>query len=118
MKQVAFLATLLACAGAAAQRPGCGYGLALDSLRALPPSETTLTALRETAAGRAPQLRDAATALRACQCPRLAEHAADAAQTAETVATAPDVARARAALDRAAFSMQLGRETAARRGCT
>jgi hypothetical protein len=117
------LALLLALpAGAAAQRPRCGYGEALAALRGAEAGVarpvTGLSEGRAQAASVQEGLRGAVEVLAGCGCRRAAADAADAALLAEAAAQEGSAQAIAVRLQRAGFSLRLVRERLAGQGCS
>jgi hypothetical protein len=112
---------LLLAAPAAAQRPGCGFGLGLEALgqaqRSLGSEPGSLSAGRATASAATGALAEAAGRLAGCGCAQAAADAREAAGLAEQATAEPALERLRRLLDRAGFSARLARERLERRGC-
>ena len=108
---------------ALAQRSRCGFGAALEAVRAADrvlaggARLDSLAAGREAAASATERLREAAMVFVGCGCRRAAPEAAEAAAIAEQAVSEASVARIRAMLDRARFSLGLLRERLGRSGC-
>ncbi|WP_135468814.1 hypothetical protein [Crenalkalicoccus roseus] len=108
---------------AAAQRGGCGFGEGLAALAAAEralrgaPELPSLSAGRALAAEAGERLRAGAGILAGCGCARAAEEAAEAALLAEQAGSEVELARLRATLDRARFSLSLARQRLDRTGC-
>ncbi len=111
----------LLAAPAQAQRGGCGLVAALGVLdstdQALAQPPQSLAGARALATTAGADLHQAATSLRGCGCPALAEQATEAAALAEQGMAAASVTEASRTLDRARFSLRLARERAGREGC-
>jgi hypothetical protein len=112
---------LLLAAPAAAQRPGCGFGLGLEALgqaqRSLGTVPGSLSEGRATAGAAAGALGEAAGRLTGCGCVQAAQDAREAAGLAEQATGETALDRLRRLLDRAGFSARLARERLERRGC-
>lgn len=113
---------LLLAGPAPAQRPGCGFGLGLEALRAaeaaLRPEPASLAAGRAAGGVAADQLRAAAARLAGCGCPRAAEQAGEAAGIAEETRAEAGRERLRRLLDRAGFAAGEARARLDRQGCS
>ena len=106
---------------AAAQSPGCGYGLGLEALRAgqaaLAAEPDSLSAGREAGTAAAEQLAAAAGRFAGCGCARLGDQAREAAAIAAEAGAAAEREAVRRILARARFSAGRAREAADRQGC-
>ncbi|GGC34495.1 hypothetical protein GCM10011504_11090 [Siccirubricoccus deserti] len=112
---------LLLAAPAAAQRPGCGFGLGLEALgqaqRSLGSPAGSLSEGRVMAGAAAGALGEAAGRFAGCGCTQAAGDAREAAGLAEQATAEPALERLRRLLDRAGFSARLVHERLERRGC-